>query len=123
MRRGAAGANAGDQPASGAGGFSGCNVGGGTAGSSPTRWATNAVAAWSPPRRSPPAPIYSRSIPGLTLRQNDQAIIPRLGRPAYLTAPGSGNSAWCRSEFRPSDELHLFRHAVFEAERDFTAST
>jgi TonB-dependent receptor len=106
-------------PNSGAGATGGCNVGGGNGwvipGVTPVNAGGGLVAG---------TPIDGAELlrlnPGLTLRQIDQAIIPRLGRPAYLDGTRERYSGLVSFEYRPSDSLQMYMDTLYsEAERDF----
>ena len=58
--------------------------------------------------------------PGLTLRQIDQALFPRLGRPAYLSGTRERYSGLVSLEYRPSDDLQFYFDTLYsEAHREF----
>ena len=105
-------------PTSGAGGFGGCNVGGGNGWVIPNT--VPAGTAGLPANQLITGAYLQQINPGLTLRQIDQAIMPRLGRPAYLDGTRDRYSGLVSFEFRPSDELNFYFDTLYsEAERDF----
>ncbi len=113
------GSNPPTNPASGAGGFSGCNVGGGNGWVIPGAVPVNAGAGLVAGTPITGAELLAMN-PGLTLRQIDQAIIPRLGRPAYLDGTRERYSGLVSFEYRPTDSLQFYADTLYsEAERDF----
>jgi TonB-dependent receptor len=106
-------------PASGAGAFGGCNVGGGNGWVIPNTVPNNAGAGLTAGTLIT-GPYLESLNPGLTLRQIDQAIIPRLGRPAYLDGTRERYSGLVSFEYRPSDELNFYFDTLYsEAKREF----
>jgi len=58
--------------------------------------------------------------PGLTLEQISDAIIPRLGRPVYVTGKRDRVAALLSFEYRPSDALHFYFDTLYaKAHRDY----
>jgi TonB-dependent receptor len=106
-------------PASGAGTFAGCNAGGGNGWVIPG--AVPANSGLSLPTGSPINGTVLQSLnPGLSLRQIEQALIPRLGRPAFLDGTRERYSGLVSFEFRPTDELHFYMDTLYsEAQRTF----
>jgi TonB-dependent receptor len=51
--------------------------------------------------------------PGRTIRQIDNAIMPRLGRPMFDVGDRDRNSAVLSFEFRPTDSMHLFLDSMY----------
>lgn len=51
--------------------------------------------------------------PGLTLQQIDNAIIPRLGRPAVIEGTRDRYNAVASFEFRPSDNFHAYLDTMY----------
>jgi TonB-dependent receptor len=51
--------------------------------------------------------------PGLTLQQIDNAIIPRLGRPAVIEGDRDRYSAIAAFEFRPTDNFHAYLDTMY----------
>jgi len=106
-------------PASGAGAFSNCNVGGGNGWVIPNTVGTN-VGAGLVPGTTITGAYLQQINPGLSLRDIDQAIIPRLGRPAYLDGTRDRYSGLVSLEYRPSEDLSFYFDTLYsEAERDF----
>jgi TonB-dependent receptor len=106
-------------PTSGAGGFSNCNVGGGNGWVIPNTVPNNAGAGLPAGQLITGAYLESLN-PGLSLRDIDQAIIPRLGRPAYLDGTRERYSGLVSLEYRPSEDLNFYFDTLYsEAERDF----
>ncbi len=103
----------------GAGANGNCNVGGGNGWVIPGAVPANAGAGLV--ATTPITGAYLQSInPGLTLRQIDQAIIPRLGRPAYLDGTRERYSGLVSFEYRPTEDLQFYFDSLYsEAERDF----
>lgn len=106
-------------PATGAGGFGGCNVGGGNGWVIPNTVPVNAGAGLEAGTLI--TGDYLEQInPGLTLRQIDQALVPRLGRPAYLSGSRERYSGLVSLEYRPSDSLNFYFDTLYsEAKREF----
>jgi len=106
-------------PNAGAGATGNCNVGGGNGWVIPGAVPANAGAGLV--AGTPITGAYLQSInPGLTLRQIDQAIIPRLGRPAYLDGTRERYSGLVSFEYRPTEDLQFYFDSLYsEAERDF----
>jgi TonB-dependent receptor len=106
-------------PNAGAGATGNCNVGGGNGWVIPGAVPANAGAGLV--ATTPITGAYLQSInPGLTLRQIDQAIIPRLGRPAYLDGTRERYSGLVSFEYRPTEDLQFYFDSLYsEAERDF----
>jgi TonB-dependent receptor len=112
-------------PASGSG-AAGCNVGGGNGWVMPNTVPVNSglpattngynTAAG---QAINPAMLLALN-PGLTLSQIDRALIPRLGRPAYLDGNRDRYSGLVSFEFRPSDELNFYFDTLYsKAHREF----
>jgi TonB-dependent receptor len=103
----------------GAGAASNCNVGGGNGWVIPGAVPTNAGAGLV--AGTPISATYLQAInPGLTLRQIDQALLPRLGRPAYLDGSRERYSGLVSLEYRPNDDLHFYADTLYsEAQRTF----
>ena len=106
-------------PNAGAGANSGCNVGGGNGWVIPGTVPVNAGAGLV--AGTPINGAYLQQInPGLTLRQIDQALIPRLGRPAYLDGTRDRYAGLVSLEYRPSEALNFFFDTLYsEARREF----
>ena len=112
-------------PASGSG-AAGCNVGGGNGWVMPNTVPTNSGLAASTNGYNTaagqainPAMLLALN-PGLTLAQIDRALVPRLGRPAYLDGTRNRYSGLVSLEFRPSENLQFYADTLYsEAERDF----
>src|SRR5688572_5946104 len=106
-------------PASGAGAFGGCNVGGGNGWVIPNSVPNNAGANLTAGQLINGQWLLDNN-PGLTLRQIDQAIIPRLGRPAYLSGTRERYSGLVSLEFRPNDKMRFYADTLYsEAQRSF----
>jgi TonB-dependent receptor len=103
----------------GAGTAGGCNVGGGNGWVIPGAVPANAGAGLV--AGTPIDGAYLQSLnPGLTLRQIDQAIIPRLGRPAYLDGTRERYSGLVSFEYRPTENLQFYADTLYsEAQRTF----
>jgi len=56
--------------------------------------------------------------PGLTLAQLDQALIPRLGRQAFIDGDRDRYSSLIALEFRPSDRMHFWLDTLYSRERN-----
>lgn len=72
----------------------------------------------------PGTPIDSQFLlahnPGLSISQIANALIPRLGRPAYVTGYNDHQGALLSFEVRPSENLHFYLDTLFmKQERDF----
>ena len=106
-------------PNAGAGANSGCNVGGGNGWVIPGTVPVNAGAGLVD--GTPISGAYLQQInPGLTLQQIDQALLPRLGRPAYLDGSRDRYSGLVSLEYRPTDELNFYFDTLYsKAHRDF----
>jgi TonB-dependent receptor len=64
--------------------------------------------------------FVERNNPGLTLEQISNALIPRLGRPAYISGSRDRVSGLVSFEYRPSDDLSFYLDTLYaEAKRDF----
>jgi TonB-dependent receptor len=104
---------------SGAGAAGGCNVGGGNGWVIPGAVPANAGAGLVAGTPITGAELM-RLNPGLSLRQIDQAIIPRLGRPAYLDGTRERYSGLVSFEYRPTDNLQFYADTLYsEAQRTF----
>ncbi len=110
---------AGTSANAGAGANGGCNVGGGNGWVIPGAVPVNAGAGLV--AGTPIDGAYLESInPGLTLAQIDRALIPRLGRPAYLDGTRDRYSGLVSFEYRPNDSLQLYADTLYsEANRSF----
>ena len=106
-------------PNAGAGANSGCNVGGGNGWVIPGAVPVNAGAGLV--AGTPIDGAYLQQInPGLSLRQIDQALFPRLGRPAFIDGNRDRNSGLLSLEYRPTDDLHLYFDTLYsKAHRAF----
>jgi TonB-dependent receptor len=106
-------------PNAGAGANGGCNVGGGNGWVIPGAVPVNAGAGLV--AGTPIDGAYLQQLnPGLTLRQIDQALIPRLGRPAYLDGSRERYSGLISLEYRPTDDLQFYFDTLYsEAHRAF----
>ena len=106
-------------PNAGAGANSGCNVGGGNGWVIPGAVPVNAGAGLV--AGTPIDGAYLQQInPGLSLRQIDQALFPRLGRPAFIDGNRDRYSGLVSFEYRPTDDLHLYFDTLYsKAHRAF----
>jgi TonB-dependent receptor len=105
-------------PASGSG-AAGCNVGGGNGWVIPASSGANAGAGLAPNTTIDQATLLALN-PGLTLSQIDRALIPRLGRPAYLDGTRERYSGLVSFEYRPTEDLHFYFDTLYsEAQRTF----
>ncbi|MEO8063913.1 MAG: TonB-dependent receptor [Pseudomonadota bacterium] len=112
-------------PASGSG-AAGCNVGGGNGWVMPNTIPTNSglgatTNGFNTAAGQPITPAMLLALnPGLTLAQIDKALIPRLGRPAYLDGTRDRYSGLVSLEYRPSDELNFYFDTLYsKAHREF----
>src|SRR5690606_19609895 len=64
---------------------------------------------------------YLESInPGVSARQIGEALIPRLGRPAYIDGTRERISGIVSFEFRPSDSMRFYLDTLYaDADRSF----
>jgi len=106
-------------PNAGAGANSGCNVGGGNGWVIPGAVPNNAGAGLVAGTVIDGA--YLQQInPGLTLGQIDQALFPRLGRPAYIDGNRDRYSGLVSLEYRANDDLHFYFDTLYsKAHRAF----